>query len=756
MNAAPPAATAAAAAQNTAAHPSLISGGAWEAIVDKAVTQVTEYLTTTTREFDPAAPLSGHMLHLLDRSTLRDIVVERNYNELCGCLGCGNKPRGLLWEMEKGTAGTLSFDWFSSSSSSAASSCTSSAAESESDGELEGGKDKQQSLDQQQRRQEKKKKSSSCADAASRKQRRGKDHSDTGPTANDEEIVYEDDLYTAESFQLVQRQRAQLNRLQRKKSLSKDGGVLDAGNAVAAPRVRQSGMLGVSFPHRFCSVECAELYTSGISPRVSPYRAMDYPVVFSAITNLFPNLSVASLQQLAGAEVSASWLVRPIQEKSEITTSNSSSSSTTKNPIDATTATAPAASTEDQNSLKPVQVGVSYESTEHLKQRKSTKKDSLRDQPNARGCVEGAAMKQGDHPSQQQQQQLRLRTVLEQMHVLESVWNHEVVPRFSEMRLPRVPLPATEAAVSTAAAKISHNSTCADTKSRTETAITNGNVDPTRNQEQLLAAGAPRITSINATTVTHHSRPALRGSLLLFDFIMNTSGVRTQRLFLTHYAKHRAALQENVAAVKSRTTAAGAPGATFRQNCTASFFAKVSSQVVAALEERYKSANANEVVAEATAQQEVEEGLHIDPVLQHQRRELLTTYLFSEEVTASLSRLLMVDYLLLLKSAWTGVWFKELPLNNAGGNSQKETCSLLRSLLFPFAIPAVLLRAAGSSPEVTGLAMIYLIAAGCCSEVVWAGCMTEDAAFDEVAEVVGLTEADTIAAVCSLMLGEEE
>jgi hypothetical protein len=424
--------------------------------------------------------------------------------------------------------------------------------------------------------------------------------------------------------------------------------------------------------------------------------------------------------------VSAAWLVQPVHERPSPTS----------------------VSAGQGDQLKPVQVGTSFESTEHLRRPAATTTASSRinrvraakDSTAARAVT--APRKPGAVEEKQQQQPsspLLLRTVLEQMQVLQGVWNHEVVSRFPDTHLPRAPPAAL-----TARQPATHRTT----------------------------PPAPPVTPVPMSA--GHNRPALRGSLLLFDFIMNCSGARTRRLFRVHYRKHHAALQAGILAQET------GDGSHRRM----SFFVRVSRSVVAALEKSCTRhdpviitgadahSDAHIAVAGACGAAAAEEdGPRIDPVLQQQRRELLASHLFSEEVAAALSRLLMVDYVLLLNDAWAGVWLKELPLLctktdiSSSSSKTKETCSLLRSLRFPFAIPAGLLHAAGSSPEVVGLALIFLVAAGCCSDVVWRGCNAtaaeeteEDAsssAFEEVAEAVGLSEADITAAVRSLMLGDE-
>lgn len=701
-------------------------GGAWEAILDKASTAVTEYLAATTRDFDPAAPLSQHMLHLIDRGTLRDIVVERNYNELCARLGCRNKPRGLE-QANSASGGTLCFDW--EPSDSASSSSCSDADDAERDGKHHvGPRDTDVPAGEGSASSKGKGGRERAADAAA-----SAASGDVGDAADAEEIVYEDDLYTAESFRLAQRQRALLNRMQRKKlrreqramrAAAAAGGpvtkqsalVGPGGAALAGPRVLRNGMLGASFPQRFCCAECEEMHESAILPCVSPFVTHDYPTVFSAVTNLFPNLRVAALQQLAGAETSAAGLVKAVVE-------------TPGRPGAGPQTTATSATDRADATLAPVQVGVSYESTAHLPRSRAGKVKSRAVANSSEGGVADASAPASSP--------VLLRQVLEQMQVLQHVWAHEVVPRFSESHLPCVAAPQGE-------------------EEATGGIATNA-------RGALRTPGAARSTvSYAAPAPPPQPRAALRGSLLLFDFIMNASSATTRRVFRAHFTQHRAALLKHCAA----TPPAGGEGRGSQSLDDAPLFRRVSSSIIAALEAR-RAATADPDGHAGRGDRSEDDGdrsssddddLHIDPALQQQRRELFVSHLFSDDVAAALSRLLLVDYGVLSNSAWSGVWFKDVPLParaapSPGAGSATVGTSLLRSLRFPLAVPAVLLQAPGSTPEVLGLAMVLLVAAGCCSDVVWRGCARAEVAFEEVGEAVGLTDDDIAAAVRLLVLG---
>ncbi|KAG5502374.1 hypothetical protein JIQ42_05251 [Leishmania sp. Namibia] len=665
------------------------SGGAWEAIIDKAVSSVTEYLASTTREFDPAAPLSQHMLRLMDRGSLRDTLVERNSNELCGCFGCGNKPRGL----RAAGSGALSFEWAHLSSLSASDAEGDDTTDEEADGSGGGAHRRGQG--------------EAANGAAARL-------AEDQPDADAEEVVYEEDVYTAESFLLAKRQHAMLKRMQRKKLMREQramraaatsngpasGGAVRpppmglSGTAPAASRVLRSGPIGANFSQRFCSLECEEMYASSILPRVSPYFAYDYSSVFGAITNLFPNLRVTALQQLAGAETCAAGLVKPVREAKQQQQQQQEGGGAL---AEASASVSPAG-----DALKPMQASVAFECSELV--RCNPGRRVARVAHNARGADAAAQTEAASSTP-------FLREVLEQMQVLQQVWNNEVVPRFSDTHLPRKAAAATTA----------------PSPARAATAV-----------GHFWSAQAPMLCP---------PRPVLRGSLLLCDFIMNTSCAQTRRLFCAHYTRSRSALQRCLA-----------DAALPRAPVARSLFYSVSADIVAELEKKsvtvVSAAGTTDGSVGSNAFEAEDEGLRLDPLLQQQRRELFVSHIFSEGVTSTLSRLLFLDYAVLSNMAWSGVWFSDVPLRLPGGQ-QSSTCSLLRSLQFTFAIPAVLLKEAASTPEVLGLAMVLLVAAGCCSEGVWRGCMREEVAFDEVAEVIGLARDDISAAVRSLMLGEE-
>ncbi|RNF15430.1 uncharacterized protein Tco025E_05533 [Trypanosoma conorhini] len=64
------------------------SGGAWEVVVDKAALEVSRFLAAATDPFLPDSRTARWMLALLDASSLRDVLEERNDGGRCGMIGC--------------------------------------------------------------------------------------------------------------------------------------------------------------------------------------------------------------------------------------------------------------------------------------------------------------------------------------------------------------------------------------------------------------------------------------------------------------------------------------------------------------------------------------------------------------------------------------------------------------------------------------------------------------------------------------------
>lgn len=266
-------------------------GGAWETVVECAITNVVSFLAASTDPLEPSDPLSQCMLLLLDHGSLRDIVVERNYNRLCGSLGCPHSPQGLH------RAQPISFAWGSASDE-----------DEDEDEEREVGRGEEGDL-----------------------------HIDVRDRAPDDEIVYADDIVTHESFRLAHVLQRRLARIRRRceaaertrqrppppeahrateEPLHPTRTPRAATGSVIRRPVGHGGIFGAVFSDRFCSPQCLDIYENELRPHVFRYFQYNHPQLLNAIANLFPNLRVAALQQLAGAHAAPHALVGNITEKS--------------------------------------------------------------------------------------------------------------------------------------------------------------------------------------------------------------------------------------------------------------------------------------------------------------------------------------------------------------------------------------------------------------------------------------------------------
>lgn len=214
----------------------------------------------------------------------------------------------------------------------------------------------------------------------------------------------------------------------------------------------------------------------------------------------------------------------------------------------------------------------------------------------------------------------------------------------------------------------------------------------------------------------------LRGALSFYDFLLSSSTRQTKQLFLIHYHRQKWP----------------APGQAVADGSTSGIFQRVAPVITAQLRERTRDPDSS-----------AEPELHVNPSLQQQRRDILASHIFSDKTASALSRLLLFDYVLLTTEAWNRIWLEEVPWPQNGGAG---VASLLHSLQFPLPIPAVFLQSATATPEVLGLALLYFMAAGCCSAAVWEACNSAEVCIDEVLECLQLTEEDVLACLQVLML----
>eukprot|EP00796_Vickermania_ingenoplastis_P004036 gene4037-2889_t len=208
-------------------------GGVWEVILDHASLQVAKYLAS--REcvaFEPSRDVACAMLRLLDRSTLHNILSERSSDGLCACFGCTGLPRGL-----PEVGGNVDVQWYG---------CDDDNDDPDKDVGTEDDPAAQNAM-----------------------VRAGTDGELELLNKAADEIVYEDDLYTAESFRLARRDAEQLRRIRRRAAAARQapstGGLLQ----------RAGGQLRVlTLPERFCSDLCLDRYQTEIQPRVPQF--VDY------------------------------------------------------------------------------------------------------------------------------------------------------------------------------------------------------------------------------------------------------------------------------------------------------------------------------------------------------------------------------------------------------------------------------------------------------------------------------------------------
>ncbi|KAH8614502.1 putative Rtr1 RPAP2 family [Trypanosoma vivax] len=207
-----------------------MAGGSWEVVVDTAAMEVTKYLIFTTSSFQPTSRTAEWMMTLLDDSTLRNIVVERNLCCLCGMVGCAKPPQA--------TTSRLSLT------------------------------------------------------SATRKHGSVEDCDMGGDTPNDgSEDTGDGYAEDAEVFRQYARYR------------EKSSGCTTAASAAASVSSKMP-MTSATMTHCFCSLSCAK---SLECLRVSIPSTLVYgrENLLQALCGLFPNMQLAVLQRLAGAESTA-------------------------------------------------------------------------------------------------------------------------------------------------------------------------------------------------------------------------------------------------------------------------------------------------------------------------------------------------------------------------------------------------------------------------------------------------------------------
>lgn len=773
--------------QATTPKPRGGGGGAWETVVDRAALEVTNYLAATTQPFDPTGPLSHHLLALLDRGTLLDIVKERNFGGLCGRLGCPERPSGLEGDCENNSSGNNGPDFSrwrykdgaeggrgSDSSSGSDSDSSSSSSDDHGDGER---------LVKPKKSLQHRTTTTTNSSRHSAKNRRSARHelrqlrdlegdSDSGEegeeggrngmvkegrmrlsavTDDPSEIVYDDDIQIAEAFRLAAREQLLLRRLQRKREKEavrhrqqRVRAAASASAAVQAPPPKppklplpttgaQSGMLGATLDERFCGPLCLEAFQDDLLPRVRPYLDYGDQDLVAAVSGLFPNLRPDVLGRLAGLEAGATTaLVKDVTERSS-------------------------GGGEEGQRLRPVVIGGSSEST--LTRATLDKKDTSatatatgRPSSGMEGLAEATAA---------------------QMARRDTLWDAAVVYRISRDAfkhsggggggsggVPVASPPSTAAATAVG-------------KGLKDCGNSGSGSDGDGDGEDEDGIAAPVHPSVQGGM-----RP-LQGPLLVIDFLMNVSSATTKKLFaIHHHARYAAAGDTNHDAA-----AAAAPP---------SYYDRLVGPVRTVLARKAAALLLPTTTTTTTAKAAWEllyregDALRVDPSLQQQRRELAVSQLFATDLAAALSRLAWIDVDAITDVAWEGVWYKptavvlggaitdarqhhhnKTPNSNAAaaqGQRQQQyymSYSLLNSLVFPFAVPSALLRPLGATgamapPEVLALGAVMLLAAGLCSPAVEAAVRQREEQLEEVLFAVGMSDDDTTAALGALVLSEDD
>lgn len=285
-------------------------GGVWEIVLDHAALQVAQHLASREcAAFDSSSDVARSMLQLLDRRTLRSVVRERNASFLCGMFGCCQLPRGL-----RNKEYNASKDATDASRPCAQgfSTCDDDSIDSVDDDEEE--------------------EATQTEDMA------------TTPADSNEDIIYEDDIYTAESFRLAMRDSRQLRRVikrqqqsARKQPLSISLEKGQRGIGIGAQAESPHHLLAMR--DRFCSDWCFDRYESEVKSVVTPFLEYAHPNLVKSVSYLFPNLRLDVLQQLTTAEGQGSPLLhgvveRNVQFKSKSTAgvARAASAATTENP----------------------------------------------------------------------------------------------------------------------------------------------------------------------------------------------------------------------------------------------------------------------------------------------------------------------------------------------------------------------------------------------------------------------------------------
>lgn len=717
------------------------SGGAWEAVVDRAAWEVTAYLAATVKPFDPAGPLSQHMLALLDRSTLLDILKERNYNRLCGRPGCAELPSGL---QKGGEAAACAVDfsrWRSTThrdddDDDDDDSCGVGEAEDRgrdaaalsssslpSDVDIGVTEERRGSAGRPRERgavEELGRRTShtEADDDGSRSHmiKEGNLRLAAAGVDGAEDIVeYDDDIQIAEAFRLAERERRLLRRLQQRQRAKEErkrnhhhqqqqqqrSGGSPSASAPPPAVGNRSGLLGATMEERFCTPLCLEAFQEELLPLVPRYMEYEHEELLEAVCSLFPRVPPDALRRLAGLEAGATAVLRDAVV--ERPSSGKCGSAGTGCP-------APP---------PPVVAGASNESS------------ATRNHLSGGGAdtTEGAA--QHDHRL--------VESMTAQMSRRDALWDGAVVYRLSRGAF--------------RSASSGEPSAGREGEPKTQPTADRGRgkgeeeEEGPDNAEEALAVPIRRIPE----------RPPLRGPLLVMDTLMTISSNTTKELFLLHGLLRR----------RRSTASSAAALAPSSPSVLERVMGPVREALAKRVDELQRAIDESDGGGRRTLSSllRLENDLRVDPVTEQQRRELAFAQLFSADLASTLSRLAWVDISVILGMAWEGVWWKAssalLPERTDAWPPRPEGRSLAGSLSFPFALPSILARpvsamGATASPELIALGLVMLLAAALCNDGVQAALAESADAVAEVLHAVGMTDGDTTAALRALVLSEED
>lgn len=749
--------------------------GLWNTVVEHAELQVAAYLASKKCEsFDPlTSDLAESMLHFIDRSTLSNILKERNYDGLCGRFGCLLKPR--MYQRAENT-----MDFTNSST------CESS---DEDDG---------------------------CPVEPNVAAGKSEPNHSTDHVGEEDELVYADDYYTRESFRLAMRDQERWRRLrsyhQQRKGPSQgvkvadrppsvnpgaeDGATVSAkgsistvnaasnlpcslipspfptiGGASAATTITSS----ITFMERFCSDECMKVFEMDIKARVTRQH-VDYahPEMVNAMGKLFPNLHLDVLLQLSqekqkirqkgrsstmdkkmGENHAVESVLGEIQEKRITSTAS----------IDSSQMGSDARESSGADNVRK-ELLQSFLST-MKEMRYAWKEDGsvqlrrnyLWDSPSITSPSSTTAGVASNRTAESTEDKNRCSSSASPCPAAHSVApSHPPSASLVETKTLSTPHPLTVRSTTTEdntkekACFLSCEGGCPAPCDGREVGLQLCRKENYVSSSPPFSCFAPFSTDLSVVAVpssqdvrTLKEAVMKNGAFLVHDFLVDICGVRCGHWLLAHYAAHRTALKDLWE--KRRNAGHYFPSSLKSSECEAlsacsthkSTFEKVITPIFQQLEA---------TLQKMPPQLNVTEPLRVDSSLEHQRRQQLAQHLFSMESTSSLSRFLLMDESVVATVAWNGVWLTPPPSSNTSATKTRTGLpSTFSSLMFPFPVSSSLLKPLSSSSESLEIALLFLLASACVHPGVLNEFLFRDARLEDVVDVLDLSDDDLEAAL---------